>query len=181
MSNTEIIILAFALALDAFIVSFSYGLIIYNSRLKNSLLLSVFFGFFQFLMPVIGWHLTGFVYSALELYAKWVVFCVFIFLGTKFLISAFKNHNEENNINCISLLCLLWLAFVTSIDALGAGISIRFTGISIIKPAVIIGIITFILSFFGFWIANIFKRLPVKYLEIIAALLLVYPAFKAVI
>ena len=181
MTLFDIFLLGLALSVDAFVVSFSYGLVLKPHRMSNGLKLGAATGFFQFLMPVIGWHLTGFVYSALELYAKWVVFCVFIFLGTKFLISAFKNHNEENNINCISLLCLLWLAFVTSIDALGAGISIRFTGISIIKPAVIIGIITFILSFFGFWIANIFKRLPVKYLEIIAALLLVYLAFKAVI
>ncbi len=181
MNNTEIIILAAALALDALIVSFSYGLIICASRFKNSFFLAAAFGFFQFLMPVLGWNLTGIVYSGLELYSKWIVFLVFLILGVKFLINALTGKEEGNTIMRISPLCLLWLALATSIDALGAGISIRFINISILKPSIIIGGITFLLSFISFWAANMFKRLPVKCLEITGALLLMYLAVKAVI
>ena len=178
MSIYEIIVLSVALALDAMVVSFSYGLVLLEQRLKNSLKLSGAFGFFQFIMPVIGWFLADWVYKYIKDYAKYIVFAVFIFLAVKFIKEAFSKENAVNK-ECISLLCLFTLAVATSIDALGAGISIRLLNTNIWFPALLIGIITSALSIFGFWFAVIFRRVNTSILKIIAGLLFVYLAVKA--
>ncbi|MBQ8886289.1 MAG: manganese efflux pump [Candidatus Gastranaerophilales bacterium] len=178
MSICEIVILSVALALDALIVSFSYGLIINANRTRNALLLGSAFGFFQFLMPVLGWFFTGSVYSYLERFSKWIVFAVFFALGCKFLKEAFEK-KEEVKICCIGLMCVLGLAIATSIDAFGAGVSIRLLNVNIFIPALMIGAITFILSVLGFAIANSLKKFPAKYIEIGGGLLLFYLAIKA--
>ena len=180
MTNLEIIILAVALALDSMLVSFSYGLVFSKKRLYNSLLLAVAFGFFQFLMPVIGGFFTGFLYSQLEIYSKWIVFVIFLILGCKFLKSAFEEKNEAKEC-CINFSCLIFLSIATSIDALGAGVSIKLLNINTLLPALLIGVITFVLSFFGFWIASCFRKIPSKLIEILGALLLIYLAFKAIL
>ena len=180
MNIIDIIILAFALALDAMIVSFSYGLITNTKKIKVSTTLAVSFGFFQFIMPVIGWYLTSFIYNYLKIFSKWIVFFIFIYLAVKFIRSAI-NKDDSLKEDCLSPLCILGLAIATSIDALGAGISLRFTNDSILMPSVLIGLITFINSFFGFWLAYILKRFPTKYIEITGALLFVYLAFSAIL
>ena len=179
MTNYEILILAFALSLDALIVSFSYGLTINKDRYKNSIILALSFGFFQFVMPIIGWYLSSFVYSILEIFSKWIVFTIFIVLAIKFVKGAVSK--EEFKITCLTLKCLLFLAIATSIDALGAGVSLKFVKIEILKPSIIIGLITFIDSLVGFWVANIFKKISSKYIEITGALLLFYLAIMAII
>ncbi len=180
MTLTEIFILAIALAMDALIVSFSYGLVINKQRFITSIAFGLFFGLFQFLMPIFGWYLTGFVYSEFENFSKRIVFFIFFILGSKFLKDAFEN-DESPKVICISLLCLIMLSFSTSIDALAAGVTIKFKNADIVQTSRIIGITTAILSVSGFWIANALKKLPSKYLEILGGLILLYLAFKSII
>ncbi len=180
MSFIEIIILSLALALDAMLVCFSYGLVLKKYRILNSLILSVSFGFFQFLMPIIGWHVSSVFYKRLELYSNWVVFIIFMLLGIKFIINAFEKKKEQD-INCISLYCVLGLSIATSIDALGAGISFKFLGLHFLYPSVIIGIITALISFAGYWTAEIFKKLPSKYIEISGGILLIILSVKTLL
>ena len=180
MSFIEILILSVALATDAMLVSFSYGLVINKQKILNSLILSLTFGFFQFLMPIIGWHVSNLFYERLELYSNWIVFLIFMILGIKFIKNAFEKKKEQE-VNCISFLCVIGLGMATSIDALGAGISIKFTDIYFLYPSVIIGIITGINSFIGFWIANILKKLPSKNIEIIGGILLIFLSVKTLL
>ncbi len=181
MTEIEIIVLSIALALDAMLVSFSYGLIINQRRTYNSLLLSGSFGFFQFLMPIIGYFLTGLFVSKLELCSKWIVFAIFSILGCKFLKEAFDKKKEGSEIQCIGLLCILCLAIATSIDALGAGVSLKLTKTNLVFSVMQIGIITFILSMFGFWFTKLFDKMPSKTIEITGAVLLIYLAIKAIL
>ncbi len=176
MTQWEIIVLAAALAIDAMIVSFSYGLKINENKLYNSLKLALTFGFFQFIMPVIGWGISSSFYELLYIYSKWIVFGIFTALGIKFL---FSKEEKESQRDCITLICLLSLGVATSIDALGAGITIKFIGINIIKPAIEIGIVTIILSMTGFWSVNKLKKLPAKGLEIAGGVLLIYLGIKS--
>lgn len=180
MNVLEIIILSFAMAIDAFIVSFTYGLIINAKRFQNALIMAFFFGLFQFLMPLLGWVFTGTVYSYLEKISKWVVFIVFFCLAIKVLKEAFEK-KEEQKICCVGLMCILGLAIATSIDAFGAGVSIRLLNVDIIFPAISIGLITFLLSFVGFNIASFLNKLPSKSVEIGGSLILFYLAIKSLI
>ena len=180
MNVLEIIILSLAMAIDAFIVCFTYGLIINAKRFQNALIMAFFFGLFQFLMPLLGWMFTGTIYSYLEKFSKWIVFTVFICLAIKVLKEAFAK-KEENQVCCVGLMCIFGLAIATSIDAFGAGVSIRLLNVDILFPAISIGLITFFLSFIGFNIASFLNKLPSKSVEITGSLILFYLAIKSLI
>lgn len=178
MSIIDILILAIALSIDACVVSFSNGLIFTQNKRTNSLMLAFSVGFFQFLMPVIGFFAAQTVSKYVEPYDHWIVFGIFVLLGAKFIKDAFKAEKEEK-IDCY--LCFKYILLVsvaTSIDALGAGVSIAFTKTNIWIPAVIIGVITFINSLLGFWSGYLFKKFPTKNLEITGGVILILLAFK---
>lgn len=167
-----------ALSIDACVVSFSNGLIFTQNKKVNSLMLACSVGFFQFLMPIIGYFLAQSVSKYVEPYDSWIVFIIFVLLGLKFIKDAFKEQKEEK-INCY--LCFSYIILVsvaTSIDALGAGVSIAFTKNSIWLSAIIIGIVTFINSLMGFWSGYLFKKFPTKNLEITGGIILILLAFK---
>ena len=177
MSQFEILILGIVLAIDSMIVSFSYGLKINERKIYNSIKLAIVFGFFQSIMPVIGWGISSSFYNMLSAYSKWIVFGIFIALGIKFLfVTEEKNEAAQN---CISRMCLISFGIATSIDALGAGITIKFTGEGIYIPAIEIGIVTVLLSFTGFWIANKLTKLPSRIMEVIGAVLLISLGIKS--
>ncbi len=180
MNELEIFILAFALSIDAMLVSFSYGLCASGKKLINSLLFALSFGFFQFFMPLIGAYLTGFFYSKLQIYSKWIVFFIFLILGLKFIKNAFDEKKEEHCIS-VTFLCLMWLSLATSIDALGAGVSLKMSNTNLLSSSSQIGIMTFILSFTGYNAACLLKKFPCRFLEIFGGILLVILSVKALI
>lgn len=178
MSNIDILILAIALSIDACVVSFSNGLVFTQNKRVNSLMLACAVGFFQFLMPIIGFFLAQSVNKYVEPYDHWIVFGIFVLLGAKFIKDAFQAEKEEK-INCY--LCFSYIMLVsiaTSIDALGAGVSIAFSGIKILFPAIVIGVVTFVNSLLGFWSGHLFKKFPTRNLEISGGLILILLAFK---
>lgn len=179
MSLIEIFLLALALSIDACVVSFSYGICFNQDRLKNSLLLATCTGFFQGIMPCLGYYLTSLCKTYIEPYAKLIVFLIFVYLGLKFIKEAFdKNKNKPN---CIGIICLLLIGIATSIDAFSAGITLSLYGNTIAKPALLIAGITFINSILGFFLGQKVKNLSTKYLEIFAGLILIGLGIKAFI
>lgn len=181
MNIFDILILAMALSIDACVVSFSNGLIFNKNKRTNSLILAASVGFFQFLMPVIGYFGAQSVSKYVEPYDHWVVFAIFVLLGLKFIKDAFKNDDgeKEEKIDCyFCFKYILLVSIATSIDALGAGVSIAFTKTPILFPAIVIGIVTFINSLLGFWGGYLFKKFPTKNLEISGGLILILLAFK---
>jgi len=178
MSYAEIIILAIVLSVDAFTVSFSYGLCFDKNRGKNALLLGLSTGVFQALMPAIGYFLAYFIRDFISPYSKFIIFVIFLYLGIKFIKEAFE---EKQTPSCISIACLLLIGIATSIDAFSAGISLLLAGNHIAKPVLLIGLTTFINSIGGFNLAKIFRKLPSKTLEILAGLALIILGLKALI
>lgn len=179
MSYFSIFILALALSIDACVVSFSYGLKYDRERLKNTLLLASFTGIFQGLMPVIGYYLTCFVREYIYPYSDLIVFLIFSYLGGKCIAEAWQPDRKKEL--CIDLKCLFLIGIATSIDAFSAGISLSLYGNHIFKPAILIAFVTFINSNLGFVIGGTLKKLPTKYLEIFAGILLVFLGIKAMI
>ena len=179
MNHIEIFLLAIALSVDACVVSFTYGLSFNQNRLKNALLLALFTGCFQGLMPAIGYHLTTFVRSFIAPYANLIVFTIFAFLGIKFIKEAFNS--KDNKPCCIGFMCLLLIGIATSIDAFSAGISLSLYGNLILKPALLITLITFINSLLGFNLGGKLKNLPTKNLEISAGVILIGLGIKALL
>jgi len=179
MSYTEILMLALALSVDACVVSFTYGILPLKNPIKDEIALAIFTGAFQALMPIIGYLLTSFALDYIQPYAKFIVFGIFTALGIKFIIEAFISKTKKEQ--CINLICLLMIGVGTSIDAFSGGISLKLSGNTIILPAIIIGIITFMNSVVGFHTGKVIKHMPVMYLEITAGIILILLGFKALI
>ena len=175
MSLVEIVFLAIAMSIDAMLVSFSQGLIFKQAKKRIAITLAFFFGFFQFLMPIIGYFGSLSIYKYLEFINTWIVVTIFLLLGIKFIKEAFEK--KEEKVCCISFSCILILAIATSIDAFGAGISLCFSKVDIWLPVILIGVITFINSLLGFWAGCLFKKFPSKYLEILGGIILIGLAF----
>lgn len=175
----EIILLAAALGIDCLVVSFSQGLIFNKNRTKNSLALASVMGIFQGFMPVIGYTGANAINSYVSNFAHWLVFGIFMILGLKFIFEAFQK--KEETICCIGFKCLMSMGFATSIDALVAGASLKFSGAGLLIPALIIGAASFLMSLSGFWFGNFFKNFPSKFLEISGGIILILLALKAVL
>ena len=177
MSYFEIFILALALSIDACIVSFTCGLKFNNKHFKNLISLALTTGFFQALMPFIGYYLTNFVKTYIEPYANIIVFLIFTYLGIKFIIEANKNKTDEKISIDVKNLFLIGIA--TSIDAFSAGISLSLFGNKILKLAILIGFVTFINSCLGYFAGKKLKAFSTKLLEISAGILLILLGIKA--
>ena len=177
MGLIEILFLAVALGVDCLVVSFSQGLIFTANRTKNSLALAFTMGLCQGLMPVIGYIGADVISSYVSKFAGWLVFGIFLLLGLKFIFEAFQK--KEETICCIGFRCLISMGIATSIDALAAGASLKFSGSSLLVPAFIIGFVSFVMSLGGFWFGNFFKNFPSKILEISGGVILIILAVKS--
>jgi len=179
MSFAEIIFLAIALSIDAMVVSFSQGLIFKEHKRKTSLTLAFFLGFFQGFMPILGYFCALGIYKYIEFAKDWIIFTIFLILGIKFIKEAFEE--KEEKVCCLGITCLLGFAVATSIDALGAGVSLGLAHAKIWLPALLIAVVTFVNSLLGFWAGYLFKKFPTRYLEITGGLILIALAVKSVI
>ena len=153
MSFFEIILVGIGLSMDAFAVSVCKGLSMTKRCLKKSLLIAFFFGFFQALMPFIGWLLGSSFEKIITPIDHWIVFALLSILGVKMIIESMKKDEEgcprENRNTAAEIRQLLILSVATSIDALAVGITFAFLKVSIVSSCVIIGVTTFILSLVG--------------------------------
>lgn len=178
MNFAELILLAVALGIDCLIVSFSQGLCFCKNKKRNSLALAATMGLFQGGMPLISYFLTGTVSKYLDSISSWIVFSIFMFLGIKFIFEAFQTENKDT-LCTIGLKNLMLLGIATSIDALGAGVTLKFTGTNIFEAVIIIGPASFFMSVFGFYFGCKFKHFPSKHLAVFGGIILIGLAIKA--
>ncbi len=154
MDILSIILLGIALAMDAFSVSVTDGMLIKNIRTHDALKVGLFFGFFQFLMPCIGIFVSSFASHYIEAVDHWIAFCLLSFLGIRMIIESHSMHELPKN--PLSSSTLTVMAIATSIDAFAAGVTLAATQTPLILSSAIIGITAFICSFFGVFIGNRF-------------------------
>lgn len=166
MAFWEILLVSVALAMDACAVAMTNGMTDTKMPLRRQCTVGLFFGFFQFLMPLIGYFITGVLADAfLETFqsiSAWISFALLAFLGGKMLIEAIKEMREcrfrdDGECVCQARLTLSKLtvqAIATSIDALAVGVTLQMASISAQGLALgawgatlTIGIVTFVLSF----------------------------------
>lgn len=152
MSFFDILLLSVALAMDCFTVSIVSGTIISPPRGTVVVRLSILFGLFQALMPLLGWLGTTWLAEYIEAYDHWVAFGMLAFLGGRMIRDAFRPE-EEHHFDPKNWWTGIVLAVATSIDALAVGISLAMTGYqtlsSLLLPLVAIGIGSFLFSVLG--------------------------------
>ena len=153
MSLWEIILIAVALAMDCFTVSVVSGVISRKNRWGNVLRMAFFFGFFQALMPLLGWLAIHYFQSSVEAYDHWIAFGLLAFIGLKMIKDAFSQ-DDEDHMDPTKLRTQLLLAVATSIDALAVGISLSCTGYEsmgqLAFPLLVIGLVSFVFSVLGY-------------------------------
>lgn len=159
MGLFELILIGVGLSMDAFAVSICKGLKMKKINYTNGLIIALFFGVFQALMPIIGWLLGSQFANMIEKFDHYIAFILLCFIGINMIRETLKNDepdlNDDGSLN-INIKELFVLAIATSIDALAVGITFAFFNINIINSSLLIGIITFCISFIGVIIGNIF-------------------------
>ncbi len=141
--------LSVGLAMDAFAVSISAGLKLGRMRFGPMVRLSLSFGLFQFIMPLIGWLAGSEVARYIAAFDHWVAFGLLAFVGGKMLREARDTLPSGARVDPTRGTMLLSLSVATSIDALAVGLSMAFLHIPIFIPATVIGIVTAILTALG--------------------------------
>ena len=162
MSVFEIILMAVALAMDAFAVAICKGLATDKAGLKHMLVVGAWFGAFQALMPFIGCTVGAAFLSYIEAIDHWIAFVLLGFIGGNMIREALS---REEGCDCecedasLAPKVMLTMAIATSIDALAAGVgmSVDLKGMGqILFAVVMVGVITFVLSAIGVKIGNVF-------------------------
>ena len=155
MGITEIIFIGISLAMDAFAVSICKGLSMKKMDFKKAIIIGLYFGIFQALMPIAGYILGSTFAEFIEKIDHWIAFILLSIIGVNMIKESFDNESEKRNDN-VDFKTMIVLAIATSIDALAVGITFAFFEVNIILAVSIIGIITFIMSILGVKIGNKF-------------------------
>ncbi|MEA4823528.1 MAG: manganese efflux pump MntP family protein [Clostridiaceae bacterium] len=154
MAIWELMVLAVGLSMDAFAVSICKGLASRRMRWDGALACGLYFGGFQALMPTVGYFVGSRFYTYIERFDHWVAFILLILIGVNMLREAFCE--EEKVDSSFAVKGMLVLAVATSIDALAVGVSLACLRTNIALAAAVIGVTTFIFSFAGVRIGNVF-------------------------
>lgn len=153
MGIIELALIAVGLSMDAFAVSVCKGLGMKRLDMGQALVIALFFGGFQALMPLAGWALGSGFQSYIEPADHWIAFALLAFIGGKMLYDAFHEEDGDEPVAGeaarLDLKEILMLAIATSIDALAVGVSFAFLQVDIVPAISLIGVITFALSLVG--------------------------------
>ncbi len=149
----EVLLLAFALSMDAFAVSVGLGVKSQNFNKTLALKAAIFFGVFQALMPLFGYLASLGLGSVIESIDHWIAFILLSGIGGKMLYESFQE-NTEDEISIITNKVLLILAIATSIDAMAAGFTLGLMSLNPFISMFLIGIITFIFSYIGVFLGT---------------------------
>lgn len=154
MGIIELIFIALGLAMDAFAVAICKGLSMKKMEWKKAIIIGLYFGIFQGLMPLIGYILGIGFEESIKNIDHWVAFILLVFIGINMIREAFDSKEEADD--KVDFKTMIILALATSIDALAIGVTFAFLQVNIILAIVLIGIITFFISVLGVKIGNTF-------------------------
>lgn len=178
----EVLLIGAGLAMDAFSVAVTDGIVLKKPRVLQAVKIALFFGAFQFLMPCAGFLLGSTFAWLITSFDHWVAFILLAFIGGKMIFEAVRGGDENEEIkNPLSVSTLFVMAVATSIDALAVGVSFATIGTPIIAASAVIGIVTFMISLAGVYIGSRFGNLLGKRAEIAGGIVLVGIGIKILI
>jgi putative Mn2+ efflux pump MntP len=181
VDTLTIIAIAFGLSMDAFAVSMTSGLTIKRLQVNHALRIALSFGIFQAMMPLLGWLAGLGLRDFIAGVDHWVAYGLLSIIGGKMIYGTAAKKSEEKTIDPLNSLVLLGLSVAISIDALVVGLSFAFLKVFVATPIIVIGAVTFILSFIGVFVGNKFGRAVGTKMEIIGGLILIGIGVKILI
>lgn len=177
MEIYEILLIGIGLAMDAFAVSICKGLSMKKMNWKNAIIIALYFGVFQALMPLIGYFLGMTFESIVTTFDHWVAFELLTLIGGGMIKESFDDEDDKKN-DKVDFKTMVVLAIATSIDALAIGITFAFFDVNIVLAVSIIGIITVIISVLGVKIGNRFGDKYQNKAQLMGGIILVLLGFK---
>lgn len=177
-----LLLMGVGLAMDAFAVSICKGLSMRKVNKKQCLVIGLFFGGFQALMPFIGWVLGSQFEQYITSIDHWIAFILLGFIGGKMVVEAIREKDEAVEVGKmdppLDLKEMFILAIATSIDALAVGITFAFLQVPIVEAISIIGITTFVISVIGVYAGNFFGNRYKKKAELAGGMILILIGLK---
>lgn len=177
MDLLTLLTLAVGLAMDAFAASICKGLAMREKVLKKGIIVGLWFGGFQALMPTIGFFLGTQFKDQITSIDHWIAFVLLGLIGINMVKEALSNDEEQAD-DSIAVKEMFMLAVATSIDALAVGITFAFLNVHIVSAASMIGVCTFLISFAGVKIGNIFGTKYKSKAELAGGIILILLGFK---
>ena len=177
-----LLLMGAGLSMDAFAVSICKGLSMRKVNKKQCLVIGLFFGGFQALMPFIGWVLGSQFEQYITSIDHWIAFILLGFIGGKMVVEAIREKDEAVEVEKmdppLDLKEMFILAIATSIDALAVGITFAFLQVPIVEAISIIGITTFVISVIGVYVGNFFGNRYKKKAELAGGMILILIGLK---
>jgi putative Mn2+ efflux pump MntP len=165
--------IAVALAMDAFAVSLGMSTALKATTKRQEFRVAFHFGFFQFMMPIIGWFAGQSIQEYIQPFDHWVAFGLLLFIGAKMIYESFESKAKKYDSDPTKGLTLLLLSVATSIDALALGLSLAFLSVGIVYPAVVIGLVAFTLTLIGMKMGALLGNLIKKRGELLGGAILI--------
>ena len=154
----SIVLIGVSLSMDAFAISVANGLTLKDFNWRHALWMGIYFGGFQFLMPLIGCLLGSTVSGYTSALGPYISFALLAFIGGKMLFDSLRGDDDgDEGMLKLSHRRLLVMAVATSIDALAVGVSFAYMDVALLPSCIVIGITTFIISFCGAFLGS---RIP---------------------
>ena len=180
MSLPELFIIAVGLSMDAFAVAVCKGLSMQRMNRAHAVVIGLYFGFFQAIMPLAGYYLGYHFKDAITSVDHWIAF-ILLFIGANMIKEALASGEDERLDPSIDVKSMLILAVATSIDALAVGVTFAFLKVRIAAAVSFIGIVTFLLSIAGVWAGNLFGAKYKARAEIAGGIILILMGAKILI
>jgi len=149
VTHLELLLLALALAADAFSVAVASGVVCCGFR--PTFRLSFHFGLFQALMPALGVLSGSVLRGHVADYDQWIAFGLLVFIGGRMILESFKTDRDESasGRDPSKGLTMVGLSIATSIDAFGAGIGLAMTDVNLWWACTVIGVVAGLLTIVG--------------------------------
>jgi manganese efflux pump family protein len=181
MDLSSILLISFALAMDAFAVALSTGAYLKKASRRQTFRLAFHFGLFQFFMPLIGWVAGMQVIRIISEYDHWIAWLLLCIIGGKMIHEALTGSDEHTKSDMTKGGSLVMLSIATSIDALAVGLSLAVVGVGIFFPSIIIGCVAALMTIFGLRLGERFSQRLGKKMELIGGVVLILIGFKILI
>ncbi len=173
MNFLEIFLISLSMAMDAFAVCLGAGATQQAEGPRPRFRLAFHFGLFQFLMPVVGWFAGVTIERYIAAFDHWIAFGLLAFVGGRMVWAGFHPEEERIRSDPSRGWTMVLLSIAVSIDALAVGLSLGLIGVFVWYPAILIGVVTGILSLVGLRIGNGLGKRFGKTMEIIGGIVLI--------
>lgn len=143
--------------MDAFAVSVANGIVMKRAGIREGLIFGLFFGGFQFIMPILGFGLGRAFYSYISVYSHWIAFALLVFIGVRMIYESFSEYSVqliETSRKRVTVLAMGMMAVATSVDACAVGVGFALLDNGILGSAAVIGGVAFAFSFAGVFLGK---------------------------